>query len=174
MANYRRAHKKQNRASLLAVALLLAVLALVGLLAALLGGTGRSGQGSALDGAASVQQGPLPDIDTLRQTSHPEEEFHYLLNGAPAFDSRGQQGSVYLENCRGNTGYMQVVYRLESGQEVYQSPLLAPGCSLQTDSLSAGLGAGEYSAVAQITVYSSSAAQEELGRFEQDVIITVG
>lgn len=177
MAAYRRAqHKQNNRAAGLVVALLLGVLALVVLLAVLLGPAASqpAGEETPEQQSAAATEGPLPGLEAQRQTDHPEEEFHYLLNAAPAFERGGTAGSVYLENCEGNTGWMQVVYRLESGEEVYRSPLVAPGWSVQTDSLSTALEPGEYAAAAEITVYSSSRAKKELGRFEEAVFITVG
>ena len=169
MANYRRAQSKNNnRAAMLAVVLLLMVMALAGLAFALL-------MPSSAPSASPAAEGPLPGLELEREEDFPEEEFHYLLNASPAFNKKGEKGSVYLENCDGNRGYMQVVYTLaESGEEVYQSPVLPPNWSVQTDKLARQLEPGEYEAVAAVYVYPSAEAEEYIALFEETIHITVG
>ncbi len=170
MANYRRAQSKNNnRTALLAVILLLVVMALAGLVFALLM------PGTAPASSSPAAEGPLPGLELEREEDFPEEEFHYLLNASPAFNKKGEKGSVYLENCDGNRGYMQVVYTLaENEEEVYQSPVLPPNWSVQTDKLARQLEPGEYEAVAAVYVYPSAEAEEYIALFEETIHITVG
>jgi len=170
MANYLRAQSKNNnRTATLVVVLLLVVMGIAGVLFVLL-----------LPGAAPVsgspaQEGPLPGLELEREEAFPEDEFHYLLNASPAFNKKGEKGSVYLENCDGNRADMQVVYTLEeSGEEVYKSPLLPPGWSVQTDKLSQQLEPGEYEAIATVYVYPSANAEEYIALFEETIHIVVG
>ena len=168
MANYRRAQSKNNnRVATLVVVLLLVALSLAGAAFALLM------PGSATS-ASPAAEGPLPDLELEREEGFPVEEFHYLLNASPSFNKKGEKGSVYLENCDGNRDYMQVVYTLESGEEVYQSPLLPPNWSVQTDRLNKQLEPGEYEAVANVYVYPSAEAEEYIALFEETIHITVG
>ena len=182
MANYRRAQSKQNnRAAMLVVILLLVVLGLAGALFALLvpqpaakdTPAVQTGEFAPADKAAV--QGPLPGVELQREENFPADEFHYLLNASPVFNKKGEKGSVYLENCSGNQGLMQVVYTLEeSGEEVYQSPLLPPNWNVQTDKLDVQLEPGEYEAVAAVYVYESAEAEEYIALFEEPIHITVG
>ncbi len=176
MANYRRAQSKQSsRVATLVVLLLLVVVGMIVLGAALLAPEPSSQVILETEHSEpAVQQGPLPGLEMEREGEHAREEFHYLLNAAPVFDQKGEKGSVYLENCEGNTGYMQVEYRLEeNGEMVYTSPLLPPACHLQTDVLDQGLDLGEYRATAYIYVYDSAEAEQEIGCFKEDIQIKV-
>ena len=182
MANYRRAQSKQNnRAAMLVVILLLVMMGIVGAVLVLLGprpdpenipAVQESGY-IPVDKAAA--EGPLPGLEIQREENFPEEEFHYLLNASPAFNKKGKKGCVYLENLNGNQGLMQVVYVLEeSGEEVYQSPLLPPNWNVQTDDLDVQLEPGEYEAVAAVYVYESAEAENYIALFEEPIHITVG
>ena len=173
MANHRRMrNKSNNRTATLAVVIFMVVIGLVGLLVWLL----TPSDSSVLPEKEqyAVQTGPLEGLEIKRDTQHGREEFHYLLNGTPAFDRSGGNGSVYLENCDGNTGFMRVVYQLENGEVVYVSPVLVPNSSLTTDELNVSMESGEYAAEALIYVYSSADADDYIDCFEENITITVG
>ncbi|MBR5559770.1 MAG: hypothetical protein IKU72_05960 [Oscillospiraceae bacterium] len=180
MANQRPLRNKpNNRTATLAVVVLLALIGIVGFLLWMLLPS-ASAPPSLTEGeeeylsASPAQHGPLAGLEIERNTLHDEQEFHYLLNGTPHFDRKGEKGSVYLENCEGNTGYMQVVYRLENGEEVYASPLLPSNWSVATDALKVPLESGEYKAKALIYAYCSAEADEYIECFEENIVITVG
>ena len=173
--------KNANRSAVLCVVLILAVLCMVGIAIALLSPDTYDG-GRVIPEAEdytpddpAARQGQLPKLDLVRETEHSDQEFHYLLNASVSFDKKGRSGNVYLENCAGNSGYMQVVYTLyETGEELYRSPLLPPDWSIQTDDLDQIPAPGQYPVAAVIYVYESADADEYIGSFEESINITVG
>jgi len=176
MANRPRAQSKyQSRTNVLVVILLLAALGIAGVTVWLLTPSDNLPQTQIADEDLSVvQQGALPGLEVERNPDHDREEFHYLLNGTPTFDKKGEGGNVCLENSAGNVGYMQVEYYLEGGEKVYTSPLLPPNWCLQADNLDKPLEKGEHTAAAIVTVYTSADADEEIGYFEEKIKIVIG
>lgn len=182
MANYHRAQSKQNnRAALMVVVLLLVAVCLVVATFLLLMPTPDKEPAPPLAAEMSASadpaaaEGPLPGLELQRETDFPEDEFHYLLNAAPVFNKKGEKGRVYLENCSGNRGYMQVVYTLEeSGEEIYASPLLPPNWNIQVDDLDVQPQRGEYRAIASVYVYESADAEQYTALFKETIHITVG
>ena len=124
----------------------------------------------------AAQKGELPGLSVQRSTSHGADEFHYLLNATPIFKKDGTGGDVFLENCEGNACYMQVTYNLtDSWEELYKSPILPPGWSVQTDDLTASLEPGKYKVTATVYVASSTDIDNDCIRsFEESIVIAVG
>ena len=172
MPNRRPAQSKyQSRTNVLVVVLLLAIIGIAGLAMWLLLPAAPTAEAD--NPYAPAQPGSLAGLEIDREKDHDQGEFHYLLNGSPSFDRKGEKGSVLLENSEGNTGYMQVEYWLESGERVYLSPIIPPNWCLPADDLSTPLEKGEHRATAVIYVYSSADADEEIGCFEEEIQIVV-
>ena len=167
------ARRKRRRRALnipAVVGLVLLVLALVlGALLMLVRGQGQTPGAEAFVPAA----GPLPEVQADRAQSREGEEFHYLLDGSPAFDAAGEWAALYLENCTVNREYMQVTYLLEDGTAVCESPLIPPGHHLLMGRPEEALDPGSYPAEAVITVYASEEAEDAIGCFEEKVTVTV-
>lgn len=106
-----------------------------------------------------VREGRLPGYEDAKVNSNPEY-FWYLYNGKVNYENPSAPGNVMLENTQGNTCDMQVVYALESGEEVYRSPMMHPGEYLMYDTLDKTMPAGKYDVNVTIYVYSAATATD--------------
>ncbi len=121
--------------------------------------------------AAKMQVLP---VSTQRSEDYPADEFHYLLNAKPVFESLGKNGDVYIENCAGNGYYLQAEYRLQQDDDlIYRSAILPPGWSIEVDDLIKELAIGQYGVDVDIFVYETAESENYIACFEQSITLTV-
>ena len=97
----------------------------------------------------------VPAASTPLPTPTPTPiSFVYSLNARPVFKTGAEQGTLFLENPKENTGSIKVLFYLDATDELlYVSPLVAPGDSENYGTLTVPLEKGEYAVTAAIQLF---------------------
>ncbi len=163
--------RRQNYAPAVCMGAIVLVFSAAVLLGKLLGdGPSRPTGG---DPAPAIAQGALPGAEEGDWGGFESGVFYYRLSGRPYFKESGAPGVIMAENPDANLYDMQLVYLLEdTGEVVYESPLVPPGSHIAEDALLAPLEKGVHPALALI--YALDETGEVVAEFEEPIDLFVG
>ena len=102
--------------------------------------------------------------------------FHFRVSALGRFpDGTTKPGDMFIENPTDNKYRMQVTIKeKKTGEELYQSPVLAPGKNVSRFALKKELKKGTYEAIAYIeAIEGSGKTQRQTGRVTTDIRLKV-
>lgn len=124
--------------------------------------------GDARDGSPALKQ----ELKQAQERAD-SENFHFRINARPVFTDGKSEGSLMITNPGDNGYHMQVTLLLDGGgEEIYASPVLVPGESIQKDRLSVELGKGTYEVTAVFAVLDRE-TDEQVGQVHAALELSV-
>lgn len=118
----------------------------------------------------------MPQEDWGEALNQLAEEGQVLLGIAaePVFELNGKRGRIGIENDAANRYSFQVtIVESATGEELYESGLLAPGHYIEYIELNKALAPGDYAAAAVFTTYSLEESPDPIARITVDLTLHV-
>ncbi|WP_188208316.1 hypothetical protein [Alkalibacillus aidingensis] len=116
--------------------------------------------------------GNSEEVKSELQERTDESYMNFRVNSNPYFPESDSKGSLMLENKEENSHGVQVIIEMED-DEVYKSPLIKPGQSIQETKLDKEIEPGEYEAIAYFDTYDLENKKKK-GRSGVKINLTIG
>lgn len=156
--------------------LILVVLAVIALL--LLRGGKEAPQGDVPAYAPNASVGSLPgkteeEIQAELQQKVDDKMVAFTVNSTPVFEDGKSEGNLMLASPSSNINNIQfLITRDDTGEQIYDSGMLAPNSYIEKDKLDVELPGGEYVCTATILLLDREDFAEK-GRVQAGLVINI-